>query len=502
MAVNFNAMILPKFGSSFMEGDTARQNALLKDQQMANTQQEMAMRQKQFGQEEAERQYILSERGRVAAAMAALNKHLEDNGGVPGPKGYRMLIDTRDPKLVQMGMTGFQMLEDEKQINDILSRIGRPPTPSRPVQPMQPMQTRPGEMGRPSLLPQPENFSVAPPTNALTAPQPSALAAAPTNALRPNNGVTQDDLIALASARSPRGKEIANLLKGSTSLGAEYLQLSDRYKLLDPKSPEAIDIRKRMDYMTSIEGKQQPRDMVLPSPGSGQPAIAIRIMPNGTLTQIPLNSVKPEPQLSPIEKEYKAYSDDATAKGEVPMPLDQFVVDKRKKIDEQKARIDVEKKLEIEHPKAIKSVKYVETSVDKEIKLIDELLANERGLLQITGGFAGNIEASYPFGSSARKALATMKTLTQSGVLTGITELKNNGGTLGQVSNVEGDRLEKSRTTATNRTQDAKDVIAALKQYRADLQTSKTAVRDAYNETYSYRNSKPTVDPKMPGWGQ
>lgn len=517
MPVNFNAMIQPQIGTAMMEGNAARENSMLKDQQMANSQQEMAMRQQKFGQEKAEYDYLVGERKRVADAMAEFNKHLEDSGGIPGIEGYRMLIKTRDPNLVKMGMTGFQMLADEKQLQDIFDRIHGKNNTSTPSQPRNnvgmtyaPTQGPQNAQGRPSLLPQPENFSVAPPTNALAAPQNNVgMTLEPTNALAapqsraPRNGYTQDDLIALASARDPRGKDIATLLSGSKSLGAEYLQLSDRYKLLDPKSPEAIDIRKRMDYMTSIEGKQQPRDIVLPSAGPGQPAIAIRIMPNGTTTQIPLDSVKPEPPKSETDKRYDAHVQTEEAAGRVPLPRDQWANEQVRLQAEARADVDVKKKLDIEHPKAIKSVKYIETAVDKDIRLIDAILANPNGISQITGPLAGRVDdKDFIFGRGGRETLANFRTLEASGTLNGVTDLKNNGGTLGQVSNQEGNTLRVARTTATQRTQDADSVIKALKQYRADLELAKTRIKESYDKTYSYRNRKPSVDPKMPGWGQ
>jgi len=106
MAVNFNAMILPKFGSSFMEGDTARQNALLKDQQMANTQQEMQFR----GEERA---YAQRQRAEDEAFMTKLNAVAESSGGRLTPEYIKMLAQSRNP---QLRATGIEAMERAQRL--------------------------------------------------------------------------------------------------------------------------------------------------------------------------------------------------------------------------------------------------------------------------------------------------------------------------------------------------------------------------------------------------
>lgn len=271
MPVNFNAMIQPQIGTALIEGDAARQNALLKNQQMANAQQEMAMREKKFGMEEAEFQYAIKERDRVNASMAQLNKYIQDNGGVPGPDAYRTMVDSRVPQLVQMGMNGFQMLKDKDQLDEMVGRLTRIREGTQP-QPAQPT--------RPSMIPPPANFSPAP-TNALAAPLPAV----------PGRNLTREDLIPLAASNLPGANRLAALLTPSKSEGPEYLQLVERLKNLPPNSPEAIAIQKRIDYMTS----QLQRDYttVVASPGENQPALLVTRTPKGEVSQTPLDSVKP-----------------------------------------------------------------------------------------------------------------------------------------------------------------------------------------------------------------
>ena len=488
-----------------IEGDTARQNAMLKNQQMVNSQREMQMREQKFGQDEAEYQYLVKERDRVTASMAQLNKYIQDNGGVPGPDGYRMMIDTRNPQMVQMGLSGLQMLDDDRKITEFLNRTRPNSTPSQPMQPAQPMQSQPGGQGRVSLLPQPENFSPRP-----QLPQPNALApsmdagAAPTNALTPRSarsGYTQDDLIELASMRDPRAQNIVRLLSDSKSLGSDYNQTFDRWKA-SPEGPEKDRYAARLKVLeTQREG---PLQIIQ---GSGpQPQVVGRDPRTGQPTATPIGVGVPEkpPKLSETDKQYEAYIRQRESQQLPALSRDEWVRDTDRQKVQDRENIKIQGQLDKELPKATKAVNYHDANVDKEILLINQLLADPSAIKQITGGFAGNIDASYPFGSSGRVALARMKTLAGSGILNGITDLKNNGGTLGQVSNQENKTLSVARTTATNRTQDGKDVIAALEQYKAELEGSKKRVRDSFNETYSYRRPKAqgggVTDDAFPGF--
>jgi hypothetical protein len=475
MAVNFNAMILPKFGTAMIEGDTARQNALLKDQQMANSQQEMAMRQKEFGQKEAEYKYLVSERERVAAAMAAFNKHLEDSGGVPGPEGYRMLIDTRDPNLVKMGMTGFQMLADEKQLQDIFDKIHGRDNTSTPSQPKNnvgityaPTQGPQNAQGRPSLLPQPENFSVAPPTNALAAPQNNVgMTLEPTNTLAapqsraPRNGYTQDDLIAFASARDPRGKDIATLLKGSTSLGAEYLQLVDRMKVTDPKTPEGIWIQNRINFLTSAEARTQPQRPELGTAEGtpGKPKVAYQITPgmNGPrVDTVPIPGTE-----KPTQAENLDVKD---------------IADRNKKYVSAKTAVEAFKTKAAEHIANLKK------------------LADHPGLNGITGVVYGRTPSLT---GDARAAEVLFNQVVGTDVLETIMDIKRQSPTgaspLGQVT--DSDRETVKSTTGFSRILDKKDLRDQLLAAAAKMEGVSKRTQQAFDDTYAYKQDGASAPP-------
>jgi hypothetical protein len=72
------------------------------------------------------------------------------------------------------------------------------------------------------------------------------------------------------------------------------------------------------------------------------------------------------------------------------------------------------------------------------------------------------------------------------------------GGALGNVSNQEGKQLTAS-FAAIDRRQNAEDVRAAIDQAIADIQGTKTRMREAYDSTYSYKSSQNPVEVKPAG---
>ena len=122
MPVNFNAMILPNIGTAMMEGDAARQNAMLKDQQMANSQQEM-----QFRNEE--RAYIQKQRAEDEAYLSNLHDKIAVSGGKMTPDVIMQLARSRNPQERAVGMeamTRAQRLVDQRAAVEKL--FPEPPT--------------------------------------------------------------------------------------------------------------------------------------------------------------------------------------------------------------------------------------------------------------------------------------------------------------------------------------------------------------------------------------
>lgn len=143
---------------------------------------------------------------------------------------------------------------------------------------------------------------------------------------------------------------------------------------------------------------------------------------------------------------------------------------------------------EAKYPQATQAIKSFETNTDNFIADLQKL-RDHPGLPNITGVVAGRTPSLT---ASGRAAQALYDKVVAKG---GFAELQNlraaspTGGALGNISNQEGQQL-KSSFAAINQTQDAADVKSAIDQVITNLQGSKSRVREAYNDTYSYRDGQ------------
>jgi hypothetical protein len=143
---------------------------------------------------------------------------------------------------------------------------------------------------------------------------------------------------------------------------------------------------------------------------------------------------------------------------------------------------------ESKYPVATQAVNTFEAKTDQ---LEKDLLTlkNHPGLASITGIVAGRAPAVTKDG---REAQALYDKIVARG---GFKELQDmraaspTGGALGNVSNQEGTQLRQS-FAAIDRRQDASSVQNAISDAIADLQGSKSRVREAYNMTYDYKGAK------------
>jgi hypothetical protein len=148
-------------------------------------------------------------------------------------------------------------------------------------------------------------------------------------------------------------------------------------------------------------------------------------------------------------------------------------------------------KRETAFPQATSAVKAIETKSDSFINDLKKL-RDHPGLNQITGIAAGRLPA---FTSEGRAAQALYDKIVAKGGFQALQDLRDaskTGGALGNVSNQEGKQLTAS-FAAINRVQDAKDVRAAIDQAIGDVEGTKTRVREAYNQTYEYKNGANTT---------
>jgi hypothetical protein len=275
MAVNFNAMILPKFGTAMIEGDTARQNALLKDQQMANTQQEMQFR----GEERA---YVQRQRAEDEAFMTRLNAEAERAGGQLTPQYITMLAQSRNP---QLRATGIEAMERARRLashNEAVDKL----FPKAP-------EYKPTIGGAQFGVEPPQNYNALIPQGAQNpfspgaGDQPSAAMSQPQFRTRGEfrGAMANPERATAAMARGMRTvpPELEGLLRNPDTAnmaialldkqnkGPELQQLHQYAATLDPKSQEYKDVQTAIALMNSpkIQTIMTPGGEVIRAPVTG-----------------------------------------------------------------------------------------------------------------------------------------------------------------------------------------------------------------------------------------
>lgn len=155
---------------------------------------------------------------------------------------------------------------------------------------------------------------------------------------------------------------------------------------------------------------------------------------------------------------------------------------------------------EAKYPQATAALKGFEAKTTKFVRDIDELIANEKGLNEITGFLAGRTDLSA-LSSEGRRALALFNTITAKGGFSELQDMRNSsptGGALGNVSDREGRQLIDA-VGALSRTQNAKDLRTSLGILKTDVLGANERLNDAYELTYEYKN-KGRVPALPPGF--
>ena len=142
-------------------------------------------------------------------------------------------------------------------------------------------------------------------------------------------------------------------------------------------------------------------------------------------------------------------------------------------------------KREAVRPQATSSVKSIETKSDQFISELEKL-RDDPGLDQITGPIYGRTPSVSRAGSRAQALYDKIFAKGGFQALQDMREASKTGGALGNVSNEEGRRLEKSIVGGLDRTQNIADVKQGIDDLIQEILVSKSRVREAYDSTYSY----------------
>jgi len=137
-------------------------------------------------------------------------------------------------------------------------------------------------------------------------------------------------------------------------------------------------------------------------------------------------------------------------------------------------------------PQATSAVQGFESKSEKFVADLTAL-KNHPGLSSITGIAAGRMPGLTGDGRAAQALYDKVVAKGGFQALQDLRDASKTGGALGNVSNQEGKQLTAS-FAAIDRRQNAEDVRAAIDQAIADIQGTKTRMREAYDSTYSYKS--------------
>lgn len=149
-------------------------------------------------------------------------------------------------------------------------------------------------------------------------------------------------------------------------------------------------------------------------------------------------------------------------------------------------------KREAAYPQATSSVKGFESKSDLFIKDL-KALRDDKGLDQITGSIYGRTPSVSREGSRAQALYNKIFAKGGFQALQDMRDASKTGGALGNVSNQEGERLERSVVGGLDRTQNVDDVKKGINDLIEQIEGSKVRMREAYDMTYDYKRAKPAA---------
>lgn len=145
-------------------------------------------------------------------------------------------------------------------------------------------------------------------------------------------------------------------------------------------------------------------------------------------------------------------------------------------------------KREAAFPQATSSMKGFDAKSDSFIKDLEKL-RDDPGLNQITGSVYGRTPSLSREGSRAQSQYNKVFAKGGFQALQDMRDASKTGGALGNVSNQEGERLERSIVGGLDRTQNVEDVKAGITELIDSIKGSKARMKEAYDMTYDYKQS-------------
>lgn len=397
-------------------------------------------------------------------ALSQIRSAITAKGGPPDLEAAaQAMVSTGRPQFVQSGMAILEKLQNQKNYEQYRRDIESAPAPANALAPT-------------------AATAEAPPANALVAPR--AAAAAP--------------------VVSPQTQELMNRIRRVSQLGEVgkpeaailKMQLENqlRVEAAENATPSDLIMMKRLGFELTKEGLEQYRNTqrtppqpqpLVPVLENGKPVLRTREQAAGqtpfTPATVQIMGLGPTkaPKESEAPKPPSGYR--FTPSGDLePIPGGPAAPGLSNK--------DIQKR-EAVFPQATQAVKGFESKSDLFIKDL-ERLRDDPGLNQITGPIYGRTPSVSQAGSRAQALYDKIFAKGGFQALQDMREASKTGGALGNVSNEEGRRLEKSIVGGLDRTQNIKDVRNNINELIQEIRTSKSRVREAYDSTYEYRTQQ------------
>ena len=393
-------------------------------------------------------------------ALSQIRSAITAKGGPPDLEAAaQAMVSTGRPQFVQSGMAILEKLQNQKNYEQYRRDIEGAPAPANALAPA-------------------AATAETPPANALVAPR--AAAAAP--------------------VVSPQTQELINRIRRVSQLGevgkpeAAILKMQLENQLRAELPPETLRTMMALGYPATQEGYQAfqsaqrtspPPQPLVPVLENGKPVLRTREQAAGqtpfTPATVQIMGLGPTkaPKESDAPKPPSGYR--FTPSGDLePIPGGPAAPGLSNK--------DIQKR-EAVFPQATQAVKGFESKSDLFIKDL-ERLRDDPGLNQITGPIYGRTPSVSQAGSRAQALYDKIFAKGGFQALQDMREASKTGGALGNVSNEEGRRLEKSIVGGLDRTQNIKDVRNNINELIQEIRTSKSRVREAYDSTYEYRTQQ------------
>jgi hypothetical protein len=465
MALNFGILQPANISGQFMAGQQEAQQNKLASQQLETS------------------SIQLENLKRDRDALAKLQQQFVANGKSPDlEENFGAMIQSGIPHFVDIGTQGLQKIQQQKQFANIMGGNNAAPT-AAPASPAAPMPA--GTLGSGTYDP------AAPVAQVNALARPSAAPATPVNALA-----------APQAAGNPFGGNVDMLRQ-------------KRDALLSMGTPQSIAAAKALDSDIAIASKE-PVYHNVPGVGLVDPRTGTVITPSKERQDTDLirnfNAAKAQGFKGDIFDYERKLKEAGRPPATPPQPSapvavvdpvtgKQVLVSREEAIKnrmtpavamESLAPKEIQKR-EAALPEATSAIKGFEAKADNFVADLQKL-KDHPGLSEITGLIGGRTPALTDAGRAAQALYDKVAAKGGFQALQDLRSASKTGGALGNVSNQEGKQLASS-FAAIDRKQNAEDLKAALETAIADVQGSKTRMREAYDSTYSYKSERALSSP-------